>query len=448
MEHQMSLQEQKAQHRKIAIATLVGTTIEWYDYFVYAMVAGLIFDKLFFKPAGDTIATLLVFASVGIAFFFRPLGAFISGYLGDKIGRKAVLAMTLLMMGLATTAIGLLPTYESIGVAAPIILLLLRIIQGISAGGEWGAAVLLAVEHAPDEKRGMFSSFPQLGVPLGLLLASLVLVAMTGFISPGEAFQEWGWRVPFLLSIILLVLGVWIRRSVEESPIFTEMQEKKSVSQRPIGHLFKHHKMMIFMASLLIAGTTCVGYMTAGGFVQNYTTKNLGLDRTTILSIVAFSAVVWTLSTWYTAKLSDQFGRKPVYIWSFVLLVVSAIALFPLLNTANYTYITIALVLLSAGIGATYGVNAVFYSELYPSSIRFSGISITYAIGSILGGAFAPFVAAAILKSTGSTTFITVYLTVVACLGLLSVFLFKDRTRIPLGPEHEEEQQKSPFTWK
>lgn len=448
MESQLSIQEQKIQQRKIALATLVGTTIEWYDYFIYAAVAGLVFDQLFFKPAGDSIATLLVFASIGIAFFFRPLGAFISGYLGDKIGRKAILALTLLMMGTATTTIGLLPTYESIGVAAPIILLLLRIVQGISAGGEWGGAVLMAVEHAPDQKRGLFSSFPQLGVPLGLLLASLVLVVMTGLISPDDAFKEWGWRIPFLLSILLLGLGFWIRRSVEESPIFKEMKEKKAVSQKPITSLFKNYKGVVFVASLLIAGTTTLGYMTAGGFVQNYTIKTLGLDRTIILSLVAFSAVVWTLFTWLSAVLSDKFGRKPIYIAGSILQLISAITLFPLLNTADYTYIAVGLAILSISIGMTYGVQAVFYSELYPSSIRFSGISITYAIGSIIGGAFAPLIAAFIIKSTGETTFVSVYLMVMTVLAFLAVLSFKDRTRIPLGPQAEQEQQKSPFSWR
>lgn len=447
MDNTLSISEQKAQQRRIALATLVGTTIEWYDYFIYAAVAGLVFDQLFFKPAGDSVATLLVFASIGIAFFFRPLGAFISGYLGDKIGRKAVLALTLLMMGTATTTIGLLPTYETIGVFAPVILLLLRIIQGISAGGEWGGAVLMAVEHAPDQKRGLFSCFPQLGVPLGLLLASLVLVIMTGFVSPGDAFKEWGWRIPFLLSVLLLGLGVWIRRSVEESPIFKEIKAQKIVSKTPIASLFKNYSGTIFTASLLVAGTTTLGYMTAGGFVQNYTTKTLGLERTTILSLVAYSAVVWAIFTWLSATLSDKFGRKPIYIIGSVLQLISAISLFPLLNTGDYTFIALGLTILSISIGMTYGVQAVFYSELYPSSIRFSGISITYAIGSIIGGAFAPLIAASIIKSTGATTLVSVYLTVMTTLAFLAVLAFKDRTRIPLGPQSEDEQQKSPFSW-
>lgn len=190
--------------QKIAFATLAGTTIEWYDYFIYAAVAGLVFNQLFFKPAGPVFATLLVFASVGISFIFRPLGAFVAGYFGDKIGRKTILSVTLIMMGMSTVAIGLLPSYDTIGIAAPILLIVLRIIQGISTGGEWGGAVLMAVEHAPQDKRGMFSAFPQLGVPLGLLLASLMLVIMTGYVSPGDEFVQWGWRIPFLVSVFYL----------------------------------------------------------------------------------------------------------------------------------------------------------------------------------------------------------------------------------------------------
>ena len=387
-----------AHTRKIALATLVGTTIEWYDFFIYAAVAGLVFNELFFKPAGPAVATLLVFASIGISFIFRPFGAFMAGYFGDKFGRKTVLAITLILMGGATTTIGLLPTYDSIGIAAPIILIILRILQGVSAGGEWGGAVLMAVEHAPTKKRGLFSSFPQLGVPLGLLLASLILVVMTGYISPGEEFLAWGWRVPFLLSIVLFGLGYWIRRSLAESPIFEEIK-LKGTTKKPIRELFSQYKKVIFSSALLIAGTTTLGYMTAGGFIQSFTTnpQGLNLDRPTIMVLVSISALIWTFFTWLTAVLSDKFGRKPLYLIGSIIQVITALALFPLISTGSYSMIMVGLALLSIGIGITYGVQAVFYAELFPASIRFSGISITYAIGSIIGGAFAPLIAAALI---------------------------------------------------
>ena len=438
-----------ARTRKIALATIVGTTIEWYDYFIYAAVAGLVFNQLFFKPAGPAFATLLVFASVGISFIFRPFGAVIAGYFGDKLGRKTVLAATLIMMGGTTTMIGLLPTYDHIGIAAPIILILLRIMQGISAGGEWGGAVLLAVEHAPTKKRGLFSSFPQLGVPLGLLLASLVLVVMTGYVSPGEEFMAWGWRVPFLLSIILFALGYWIRRSVEESPIFEELKHK-GTTQKPIRELFGQYKTVVFTSALLIAGTTALGYMTAGGFIQSFTTNpnGLNLDRPTIMGLVSISALIWTFFTWFSAVLSDRYGRKPIYILGSLVQILTALFLFPLISTGSYAYIMLGLTLLSMGIGMTYGVQAVFYSELFPASIRFSGISITYAIGSIIGGAFAPLIAAALITKSNGIYSVTAYLTIMSVIAFLAICVFKDRTGISLESDAEDQQKQSPFLWK
>lgn len=440
---------QQSDTRKIALATIVGTTIEWYDYFIYAAVAGLAFNQLFFKPAGPTFATLLVFASIGISFIFRPFGAFIAGYFGDKLGRKTVLAITLIMMGGTTTLIGLLPTYDMIGITAPIILILLRILQGISAGGEWGGAVLMAVEHAPTHQRGLFSAFPQLGVPLGLLLASLVLVIMTAFVSPGEQFTQWGWRVPFLLSIVLFGLGYWVRRSVEESPIFEELKQK-GTTQKPIRELFKSYKKVVFISALLIAGTTALGYMTAGGFIQSFTTNpaGLNLDRPTILTLVSISAIIWTFFTWLSARLSDRFGRKPIYIIGSLLQIITALTLFPLIQTGSYLYIMLGLSLLSMGIGMTYGVQAVFYSELFPASIRFSGISITYAIGSIIGGAFAPLIAATLISKDHGILFVSAYLTVMSIIAFLAICVFKDRTAISLAPDAEAEQKQSPFIWK
>lgn len=437
--------------RKVAYATIIGTTIEWYDYFIYAAVAGLVFNQLFFAPAGPVVATLLVFASIGISFLFRPLGAFIAGHYGDKLGRRAMLVLTLVMMGGATVLIGLLPTYETIGIAAPIILILLRILQGISAGGEWGGAVLMAVEHAPKDKRGRFGSFPQLGIPFGLLLASLVLVIMTKWITPGEAFVEWGWRVPFLVSLALLVIGHWIRRAIGESPVFEEIKQRKLANPQPIKTLFKYHKMSVLLAALLCAGTTGLGYMTTGGFIQSYTTNPAGpiaLERSTILFLVTLSALVWAFFTWFSASLSDKFGRKKIYIFGALLQLGAAFVVFPLVDTATYTGVALALFLLSMGVGFTHGINAIVYTELFPASIRFSGISITYAIGSIIGGAFAPLIAAWLISISGSTALVTMYLMLMAGLALLAICLLKDRTGMPLEASHEAQQNQSPFIWK
>nr|WP_174505950.1 MFS transporter [Acinetobacter sp. Marseille-Q1620] len=440
-----------ADERKVAFATIIGTTVEWYDFFIYAAAAGLVFKQLFFSPAGNALGTLLAFATVGLSFLFRPLGAFLAGHFGDKYGRRVVLVMTLVCMGLSTALIGLLPTYESIGILAPILLLFLRILQGLSAGGEWGGAVLMAVEHAPTHKRGRFGSFPQIGVPLGLLLASAMFALMSGVIAPGDAFIEWGWRIPFLFSIVLLFVGHWIRRTVEESPVFEEIKERKSASKTPIIDLFKNHSTLVILSALLFAGNSAVGYMTTGGFIQNYTTDINGplhLPRTPILISVTISAAVWLLFTWISGGLSDKIGRRKTYILGWFIQLVGVIALFPLVNMGTIFSVSIGLCLLSVGIGMTYGAQSAFYSELYPASIRFSGVSISYALGAILGGAFSPMIASWLVNTTGTTSTVAIYLAGMTLIGLFATLSLRDRTGIPLGPDHEAEQLVSPIAWK
>ncbi len=436
----------RGNERKVAMATIIGTTVEWYDFFIYASAAGLVFKHLFFAPAGNTLGTLIAFASVGVSFLFRPLGAFLAGHYGDKIGRRAMLVVTLILMGASTTLIGLLPTYASIGIAAPILLVLLRVIQGISAGGEWGGAVLMAVEHAPDGKRGRFGAFPQIGVPLGLLLASAVLALMSGVISPGDAFIEWGWRVPFLLSIVLLFLGHWIRRTVDESPVFEEIKERKANAERPVITLFKNHGLLVLLAALVFAGNSALGYMTTGGFIQNYTTDPNGplqMDRTPVLLAVAAAAATWMLFTFMAGVWSDKIGRRNVYLIGWAVQLVGVFTLFPLVNMGTWQSVLAALVLLSVGIGLTYGAQSAFYSEMFPASIRFSGVSISYAIGAIVGGAFSPMISAAIVAQTGSTESVVYYLTGMTLVGLVATLLLKDRSNIPLGPQYEALQNES-----
>lgn len=433
--------------RRVVFATVVGTTVEWYDFFIYASAAGLVFGQLFFAPAGEGFAQILAFLTVGISFLFRPLGAFLAGHLGDKYGRRLVLMLTLILMGVATTLVGLLPTYAAIGIAAPILLLFLRILQGISAGGEWGGAVLMAVEHAPKSKRGLFGASPQIGVPLGLLLASGIMGLMA-VLAPGEAFLEWGWRVPFLLSVVLILVGYYIRRRVEESPVFTELAERKEQTRMPIVQLFRRHALLVVIAALVFAGNNAVGYMTTGGYIQRYATDPegaVGLSTADVLGAVTLSAVSWLVFTWIAGWLSDRLGRRTTYIAGWILQLVGVFLLFPLVNTANIVLLTVGLVVLTIGLGFTYGPQAALYSELFPASIRFSGVSISYAIGAILGGAFAPTIAQAIVQSTGSTAGVTWYLAGMTVLGLVATLLLRDRSGIPLGPDHEDEQAKSPI---
>ncbi|MGO2326098.1 MFS transporter [Glutamicibacter arilaitensis] len=434
----------KANQRRVAFATVIGTTVEWYDFFIYATAAGLVFSQLFFEPAGQDIALLISFASVGLSFLFRPLGAFLAGHFGDKIGRRAMLVLTLALMGAATTLIGVLPTYETAGIWAPIMLLLLRILQGISAGGEWGGAVLMAVEHASDGHRGRAGSYPQVGVPLGMLLASGTMALMTGVISPGDAFLEWGWRVPFLVSIILIAVGYFVRRSVDESPVFEEINEHKAQTAVPILVLFKKHWPLVLIAALVFAGNNAAGYMTTGGFFQAYTTNPegpVGLERTDVLVAVAFGAAVWLVMTLVAGFLADRIGRKRTYQLGFIILAASLFPVFALVNSGSLVLLYAAFGLFSIGLGLTYGPQAALYSELFPASVRFSGVSISYAIGAIVGGAFAPTIAQALVQATGGTTAVAIYLLVVVTISFTAVSMIRDRSGIDLSFRNQAEQE-------
>ncbi|WP_424445368.1 MFS transporter [Microbacterium sp. CH-015] len=432
--------------RRVVFATVVGTTVEWYDFFIYATAVGLVFGELFFAPLGANSA-LVAFATVGISFLFRPLGAFLAGHLGDKYGRKPVLMWTLIMMGVATALIGVLPTYGAIGIAAPVLLVLLRIVQGISAGGEWGGAVLMAVEHAPRPRRGAFGASPQIGVPLGLLLASGVMALMT-LLAPGDQFLTWGWRIPFLLSVVLILVGYYVRRRVEESPVFAELAERKEETKMPIVQLFRRHALLVIIAALVFAGNNAVGYMTTGGYIQGYATNPegpLALERGPVLWAVTGSAVTWLLSTLAAGFISDRIGRRTTYIIGWILQLVGVFTLFPLVNTGDIGLLFLGLAILTIGLGFTYGPQAALYAELFPASIRFSGVSISYAIGAILGGAFAPTIATALVQATGTTMSVTWYLAGMTVLGLIATLLLRDRSGIPLGPDHEAEQSVSPI---
>ncbi|SEB61268.1 Predicted arabinose efflux permease, MFS family [Paramicrobacterium humi] len=439
-----------ADMKKVAVATIIGTTIEWYDFFIYANAAGLVFASLFFEPAGHEIGVLLSFATVGLSFLFRPLGAFIAGHLGDRIGRKTMLVWTLILMGAATMLIGVLPTYGQAGIIAPVLLLSLRILQGLSAGGEWGGAVLMAVEHAPKGKRGRMGAFPQMGVPLGLLLASGVLALMTGVFSPGDAFVEWGWRVPFLLSFVLIVIGIIVRRTVEESPVFAEMAVKAERSRMPIIELFRKHWLLVILAALTFAGNNAAGYMTTGGYLQGYATTpiadggHVGMERTPVLIAVAGSAVVWLLFTWIGGRLSDRIGRRNTYIAGWIVFLITVWFLFPLVNTGNSWLFFVGIAIFTVGNGLTYGPQAAYFTELFPAAIRYSGVSIAYALGAILGGAFAPLISAWLVQSTGTSWSVAFYIAGVMVIAFIATLILRDRTNIPLGAETPE-QQESPI---
>lgn len=431
----------RSERRRVAVATVIGTTVEWYDFFLYAMAAGLVFTQLFFSPVQGTLGQILSFLTVGISFLFRPLGAALVGHFGDRLGRKAMLVITLVGMGTATTLMGVLPTYDQIGVMAPVLLILLRIFQGISAGGEWGGAVLMAVEHAPVDKRGRYGMFPQLGVPIGMLLATVVLAIMSGIVSPGEAFNEWGWRVPFLLSIVLVVVGFIVRQSVDESPVFKEMKQTGTRTKMPMIALFRKHWKLVILLALVFAGNNAAGYMITGGYITNYATNPDGLlsmDRTHVLNAISAAAVVWLIFTWISGYLADEIGRKNTYVIGWLWLILMAFPVFWFVNTGDIWMLTLGVCLFAVGLGLTYGPQAAWYAETFPASVRTSGVSISYAIGAIIGGAFAPTIATALVSAFGTTLAVSMYILIMVLIALAATLVLRDRRGIPLDVGFEE----------
>lgn len=443
---QQVTRERRVQTRRVAAATLVGSAIEWYDFFIFATAASLVFAQLYFEPAGPQVGLLVSFASVGISFLFRPLGAFLAGHFGDRLGRQKMLIVTLVSMGVATTLIGLLPTYAGIGLAAPLLLLALRILQGLAAGGEWGGAALMAVEHAAPEHRGIMGSFPQLGVPLGLLLASGMTTMMAVVIAPGEAFLAWGWRVPFLFSVVLIVVGFWIRRAVEETPVFTEMAEKKKRESRaPAGQLFKRHGGLMILAALLFAGNGAAGYLTTGGFVTAFVTspdREAPLERGAVLGAITVAGVFWFFSTLLGGYLADRIGRKRTTIIGFVLQAAVTVPFFWMIGSGSLVIVGAAMCLWYVVNGLTYGPLASWYAELFPASLRFTGVSLSYALGAVVGGAFAPMISTALVQEFGTVMVVAVYILVMTAVALVATGLLRDRQGIDLGIENEAEQER------
>ncbi|MGO2809280.1 MAG: MFS transporter, partial [Glutamicibacter arilaitensis] len=410
------------EERRVLAGTLVGTTIEWYDFFIFAQLTATLLTPLFLEPLGEAnpgVAQVLSFAMIGISFFFRPLGAVVAGHLGDRYGRKRILVLTLILMGVATAAIGLLPTYASIGIAAPILLVLLRVIQGFSAGGEWGGAALMAVEHAPEHRRGYFGAYPQIGVPIGMILATGLLYILRVALSP-EAFTAWGWRIPFLLSIALIFVGYMIRRAVEESPVFKQLSLRKASEHTPLRELMTGHTKQVLQAALIFISNNAAGYLVIAFFIS-YTTKVLEMPLAPILLATTIGSVGWLIFTLVGGWLSDKIGRRATFVIGYALVFVWMIPMFLLVDTGNIVLYGVAIFVLTVGLGLSYGPQSAMYAEMFPAHIRYSGISIGYAIGAILGGAFAATVAQILLETTGASISIAIYIMVLTVISVAAV---------------------------
>ncbi|MER7349874.1 MFS transporter [Streptomyces aurantiacus] len=417
--------------RRIVGASLVGTTIEWYDFFLYGSAAALVFNDLFFPTADPLTGTLIAFITYAIGFLARPLGGVVFGHYGDKVGRKKLLVLSLLLMGGATFAMGLLPTYDAIGVGAPVLLTVLRLVQGFALGGEWGGAVLIVSEHGGSEHRGFWASWPQSGAPGGNLLATGVLALLAAVQSEG-AFQAWGWRVPFLLSGVLVMVGLWIRLSVSESPVFLEARAKAEAAaargvkdEPPVVEVFRKSWRQVLTAIGTRFGEN-ISYYVLTSFVLVYVTKHLDLPKSTALNAVLIGSAVHFAAIPAWGALSDRIGRRPVTLVGSVGMALWAFAFFALVDSESFTVITAAVTVGLLLHGAMYGPQAAFISEMFDTKVRYSGASMGSQLASIVAGALAPIIAVQLLKDFDSSVPVSVYLCAAALVTTVTVALAKE----------------------
>lgn len=415
----------KKQTRKVLTASLVGSSIEWFDYFLYGTMAALVFNQLFFVNEDPTVGLMLAYASFALSFFIRPFGGIIFSHIGDRIGRKKTLVITLSLMGFATFAMGLLPTYQAIGVAAPILLITLRLIQGLGIGGEWGGALLLATEYAPPERRGFFGSIPQMGVTIGMVMGTLALYIMT--LLPEAAFMSWGWRVPFILSAFLVVFGLWIRKGIDETPEFKAVKASGEIPKLPIVDTLKYHWREVLIAIGAKVVETAPFYIF-GTFVVSYATTNLEFSRTATLAAVMIATVITTILIPIMGSLSDRVGRKKMYVTGSVAMALFAFPYFWLLQQGSVTLLIVATVI---GLGIIWApitaVLGTMFSEIFDAKVRYTGVTLGYQIGAALAGGTAPLVATFLLATfDNSYVPVALYIILTAVISLLSIWAVKD----------------------
>jgi metabolite-proton symporter len=414
---------QKTSTTKIAFASFIGTAIEFYDFYIYAMAAALIIGQVFFPASDPAVQTLNAFLTFGIAFIARPFGAVLFGHFGDKVGRKATLAASLLVMGISTLLIGLLPGYAVLGFWAPVLLCLLRFGQGIGLGGEWGGAALLATEHAPEGKRGWFGMFPQLGPSVGFLLATLSFLGLSIFLTEAE-FKEWGWRLPFVASALLVGVGLYVRFKLAETPAFLTVLEQQATHTIPIKPLFKTHLKPILLGAL--AMVVCYNlFYTATVFCLSYGTKQLGITRSDFLIMLCVAVLFMTLATPISAWLSDCFGRRLVLLVSSALALLAGFAMSPLMGGASLVTVTIFLSLALFLMGATFAPMGAFLPEQFPVAVRYTGAGLAYQLGGILGASFAPSISQW-LAIQGGITWVGYYVSAMAAISFIAVWLMHE----------------------
>lgn len=404
--------------RSVVFASAIGTVIEWYDFLIYGMAAALVFNKLFFPNIDPLLGTLAALGTYAVGFLARPLGGALFGHYGDRIGRKSILMLTLILMGLGTFFIGLLPTYQQVGIWAPIMLISLRFIQGIGLGGEWGGAAVMVLEHAPKHRRGFYGSLVQVGFPLGLVIATLVFSAVSKM--PEEDLMSWGWRVPFLVSAVLIVVGMFIRSNVKESPVFEDMKARKQIVKSPVMEVILKHPRTFFVAiGLKISEVSWVYMLTV--FMVVYATTTLKLPKSLILDAILIAAMVELITIPLFGYLSDIIGRRPLYFIGAIFTILFAFPLFWLfdLKTPEAIILTIV-VAMSMGHGLMFAPEATYFPELFGANVRYSGASFGFQVAAAIGGGFSPILATALAGYMGGTAGVSIMLIVLALITLVA----------------------------
>ncbi|MEV6054806.1 MFS transporter [Streptomyces sp. NPDC052107] len=432
---------------RIVAASLIGTTIEWYDFFLYGSAAALVFNKLFFPDSDPLVGTLLSFLTYAVGFAARPLGALVFGHYGDRLGRKKLLVLSLVMMGAATFAIGLLPTHATVGAAAPVLLTTLRLVQGFALGGEWGGAVLLVSEHGDARRRGFWASWPQTGAPAGQLLATGVLSLLTAVMSD-DAFGTWGWRIPFLLSGVLVIVGLWIRLSVDESPVFkealarAESRRTQEPEKLPLVSVLRNHwrDVLVAMGARMAEN---ISYYVITAFILVYATTSAGVSKQTALNAVLIGSAVHfaVIPAW--GALSDRVGRRPVYLLGTAGVGLWMFPFFSLVDTGSFGYLILAVTVGLVLHGAMYAPQAAFFAEMFATRMRYSGASIGAQFASVAAGAPAPLIATALLDDYGSSTPIALYVIAAAVLTLIAVGVARETRHRDLARVEAEDGESA-----
>ncbi|MCZ4567441.1 MULTISPECIES: MFS transporter [Rhodococcus] len=428
---------EKAARSRVAMATLAGTTLEWYDFFLYGTAAALIFNKQFFPSLSPTAGTLAAFSTFAVGFIARPVGGLVFGHFGDRIGRKATLVVSLVMMGVGSTLIGLIPNYDSIGFWAPVLLVAMRVVQGIGLGGEGAGATLMSMEHAPAGQKNRYAGFPQMGTPAGLVLANGIFLT-TNAVMSDSAFASWGWRIPFLLSFVLVAIGLVIRLRVTESPSFAGIMEKGEIVRFPLRESLKvgFPRLSLTLAACLANSAVAYAFMV---FTLSYGTQHLGYDKQFLVLSVTAAAVLWFLSIPFWTKIADKYGRRHMFIGGSAAILLWCIVFFPLLNTENKVIAVIAFLGMGLIVPVTHCVQGSIIADTFPAKVRYSGSSLILQSGAILGGGLAPMIATALLDATGSSVGVTWYLASICTISLVgAIALFKIVPDSSRGLEHEE----------